>query len=74
LQWHIVNSQWLDVKPQSDDVNPQPYGKIEADKRKRQKTKPGAVWLITDKTGKALGYFTIGDRTARGVIPEQPEN
>jgi arylsulfatase A-like enzyme len=53
--------------------NPKPYGKIETNKRKRQKTKPGAVWLIADKTGKALGYFTIGDRSARGVIPAQPE-
>ncbi len=53
--------------------NPKPYGKIETNKRKRQKTRPGAVWLIADKTGKALGYFTIGDRSARGVIPAQPE-
>jgi len=55
------------------DGNPKPYGKIETDKRKRQKTRPGEVWLIADKTGKTLGYFTIGDRTARGVIPAQPE-
>ena len=63
-----VQLSWVDR-----DGNPQSYGEIETDKRKRQKTRPGEVWLIADKTGKTLGYFTIGDRTARGVIPEQPE-
>jgi arylsulfatase A-like enzyme len=63
-----VQLSWVD-----SGGNPKPYGKIETNKRKRQKTRPGAVWLIADKTGKALGYFTIGDRSARGVIPAQPE-
>lgn len=50
-----------------------PYGKIEANKRKRQQTRPGAVWLIADLSGKELGYFTVADRSARGVIPSQPK-
>ncbi len=51
----------------------EPYGEIEADNRKRQQTRPGAVWLIADESGKPLGYFRVGDRSARGVIPPQPE-
>ena len=50
-----------------------PYGEIEANDRKRQQTRPGAVWLIADESGKPLGYFRVGDRSARGVIPQQPE-
>jgi arylsulfatase A-like enzyme len=63
-----VQLSWMDRSG-----NPKPYGMIEPNKRNRQKTRPGAVWLIADKTGKPLGYFTIGDRGARGLIPEQPE-
>ena len=46
-------------------------GTIDANERRSQKTQPGAVWLITDQSGKPLGYFTVGDRTARAVIPSQ---
>ena len=48
-----------------------PYGRINADMRKRQKTRPGTVWLITDQSEKALGYFVVGDRSARAVVPSQ---
>ena len=48
---------------------PRSYGGIEVGKRKRQQTRPGAVWLITDEANKPLGYFTVGDRTARAEIP-----
>ena len=51
-----------------------PYGQIDAENnRKRQQTRPGAVWLITDLSDKPLGYFTVGDRSARAVIPAQSE-
>ncbi|MGE3807325.1 MAG: sulfatase-like hydrolase/transferase [Gemmataceae bacterium] len=48
---------------------PKPYGRIEAGQRMRQRTRPGAVWLITDSDGKPLGHFMVGDRTAQAVIP-----
>ena len=48
---------------------PKLYGTIEPGKRKRQQTRPGAVWLIADEADQPLGYFRIGDRTARGDIP-----
>jgi arylsulfatase A-like enzyme len=50
---------------------PKPYGGIAAGKRKRQQTRPGAVWLITDESDKPLGHFTVGDRTARAEIPRR---
>jgi hypothetical protein len=50
---------------------PKPYGGIEPGKRKRQQTRPGAVWLVTDESDKPLGYFTVGDRTARAEIPRR---
>ena len=52
-----------------------PYGQINAeDGRKRQQTRPGAVWLIADQSDKALGYFVVGDRSARAVIEAQSDN
>jgi arylsulfatase A-like enzyme len=55
---------WVDRKGQS-----KLYGTIAPGKRKRQNTRPGAVWLITDSVDKPLGHFTIGDRRAQAVIP-----
>ena len=46
------------------------YGGLESGKPKRQQTRPGAVWEIVDpETKKAVGYFEVGDRTARAIIP-----
>ncbi len=55
---------WMDGQGE-----PKPYGTIPAGNRKRQQTRPGAVWLITDSADKPIGHFIIGDRTAKGVIP-----
>ncbi|NRB28457.1 MAG: hypothetical protein HRU37_12350, partial [Roseibacillus sp.] len=38
----------------------------------RQQTRPGAVWMIAGaggKTGRNRGYFEVGDRAARAVVP-----
>ena len=48
---------------------PVPYGEIGAGKRARQKTRPGAVWMISDQSDSPLGYFVVDDRTARAMIP-----
>ena len=48
---------------------PVPYGEIGAGKRVRQKTRPGAVWMISDQSDSPLGYFVVDDRTARAMIP-----
>jgi len=52
------------------------YGGIAPGARYRQQTRPGAVWVIADAEGKderALGYFEIGDRAARAVIPKHED-
>ncbi len=59
-----VQLSWMDR-----EGKPKPYGPIAAGKRKRQRTRPGAVWLITDAAGQPLGHFVVGDRTARAMIP-----
>ena len=45
------------------------YAEIAPTKQQRQQTRPGAVWLITDSGDRPLGYFEVGDRTARALIP-----
>ena len=60
-----VKLWWMDQQQQ-----PKLYGEIETGKTGVQKTRPGAVWLITDPNDKALGYFEIGDRAAKAIIPK----
>jgi arylsulfatase A-like enzyme len=57
---------WMDRQ-----AAPKPYGEIAAGERKRQQTRPGAVWLITDESDKPLGHFVVEDRTAQAVIQPQ---
>ncbi len=61
-----VKLHWIDRAG-----NPKLYGAIAAGKRKRQRTRPGAVWLITDSSDRPLGHFIVGDRTARAEIPKR---
>lgn len=48
-----------------------PYGTLEAGWRKPYKTRPGAVWLITDADDSPLGHFIVGDRTCRAIVTTQ---
>lgn len=45
------------------------YADIPAGQRRSQRTRPGAVWLITSADDEPLGYFRIGDRSSKAVIP-----
>ena len=39
----------------------------------RQSTRPGAIWQIAEgkgATAKPLGYFKVGDRVAKAVVPK----
>jgi arylsulfatase A-like enzyme len=50
-----------------------PYAVISPGGHYRQRTRPGAVWMIADAEGEArnpLGFFEIGDRAARAVVPK----
>jgi arylsulfatase A-like enzyme len=64
---HGVKLWWMDP-----EQKPRYYAEIEAGKRQPQKTRPGAVWLITDAEDQALGYFEIGDRAAKAIVPKGP--
>jgi len=60
-----VKLLWMD-----QSGKPRPYGEIAAGERKRQQSRPGAVWLVTDNSSRPLGYFEVGDRTAQAVVPQ----
>ncbi len=59
-----IRLHWMD-----QTGHPRLYGGIAPRDRKRQQTRPGAVWLITDENDQPLGYFEIGDRAAQAVVP-----
>ena len=59
-----VTLHWMDR-----EGKPKLYGEIEPGKRKRQQTRPGAVWQIQDPSGQPIGHFVVDDRTARAIIP-----
>ena len=60
----LVKLFWMDRQGKA-----KPYGAVASGKRKRQRTRPGAVWLITDQSDQPLGHFVVGDRTAQALIP-----
>ena len=50
-----------------------PYSVIAPGAQYSQQTRPGAVWMIAEAEGKdgaALGYYEVGDRAARAVVPK----
>lgn len=51
------------------DDEPSRYGTLETGWSKPYPTRPGAVWMFTDTEETPLGYFTIGDQPALGVVP-----
>ena len=51
---------------------PRPYGTLETGWSKPFRTRPGAVWMISDADENPLGYFAVGDRAAHAVIPASP--
>lgn len=55
---------WIDTKN-----NRKLYSEIDAGKQKRQRTRPGAVWMIADKNDQPLGHFVVDDRTAKAIVP-----
>jgi hypothetical protein len=62
---HPVELCWMDR-----EGKPKSYGIIKAGKNKRQKTRPGAVWMIRNQKGVEIGHFVVGDRKSQAVIPE----
>ena len=47
------------------------YRLIDSDQQFAQQTRPGAVWMISETKedgGESLGYFKVGDRSAKALI------
>ncbi|MDG2125920.1 MAG: sulfatase-like hydrolase/transferase [Verrucomicrobiales bacterium] len=62
-----VELHWMDTRG-----NPKSYGQIAPGQKKRQQTRPGAVWQITLPTSPdALGHFSVDDRSARAIIQKK---
>lgn len=58
---------WIDQQGK-----PKSYGEIAGGKSREQQTRPGAVWQVSDAaTGTPLGFFRIGDRRAKAVVPAE---
>ncbi|MBL9180046.1 MAG: sulfatase-like hydrolase/transferase [Verrucomicrobiaceae bacterium] len=47
------------------------YGPLKPGMPKRLSTRPGAVWIVRDAAQEPIGYFQVGDRTSKAVIPAQ---
>jgi hypothetical protein len=65
---HDMTLYWMD--PEGGRKR---YAVIAPGKYYRQQTRPGAVWMIAgaeSNDSPALGYFTVGDRAARAVVPK----
>ena len=73
---YFINKKKADVKLFwiSPEGNQKSYGVITPNQSKRQNTRPGAVWIITDTQGNPHGHFEVGDRSARAVIPATDRN
>ena len=63
---HKVELFWMDR-----NGGRKPYALIDSGGLSTQQTRPGAVWMVAateDNGGESLGYFQVGDRSARAVI------
>ena len=72
----FVNSGDREVKLfwMSRDGGSKFYGSIAPGGQQRQQTRPGAIWMVADATegkNRPLGFFEVGDRAARAVVPGQ---
>jgi arylsulfatase A-like enzyme len=68
----FINSHRASVKLywMAPDGSRTSFGTLLPGDRKEQKTRPGAVWLICNQRDTPIGYFVIGDRRAKAVVPE----
>ncbi len=53
---------------QGADGSEKSYGKLSPGERFNIRTRPGAVWIITDETKKRLGFFVIEETQANRII------
>ena len=58
---------------QGADGSEKSYGKLSPGERFNIRTRPGAVWVITDEAKKRLGFFVIEETPANRVIGTVPK-
>lgn len=63
-QTQAVELCWM-----THEGKPKSYGQIPAKRQNRQSTRPGAVWMIRDAKQQPIGYFIIGDRSSKAIVP-----
>ena len=70
---HFINegSKTVELCRMTPAGEPKSYGQIAAKGTKEMSTRPGAVWLVRDAKQVPLGYFRVGDRKSRAVIPAE---
>ncbi len=68
---HFSNKSGQPTKPflMNGTDKPLPYGTLETGWSKPYPTRANAVWMFADAEGTPMGYFTVGDETAHGMIP-----
>lgn len=73
---HFVNQSRAPVKLfwMGPTRQPKFYSIIRSGQTYRQQTRPGAVWQVCDGYGFQIGHFTVGDRTAKAIIPATVQN
>ena len=59
-----VELEWIDRTG-----NRKSYGMIDTGKSKEMNTYGGTIWLISDDSGKPLGYFSIGSKSEIAEVP-----
>lgn len=61
----VVRLYWLNLQGEKQNVI-----EISAASRKAVRTREGAAWLVTDLKDRPLGFFRIGARSAKAIIPD----
>ena len=70
IYFRNASEQPVDIFRVDDQQVKHPYGTLERGWFKPYATRAGEVWLITDKSSKALGHFIAGDQISDAVITD----
>ena len=63
-----VKLEWIDRTGKRKS-----YGMIDTGKSKEMNTYGGTIWLISDDSGKPVGYFAIGTKSEIAEVPAETE-
>ncbi|PQO27246.1 sulfatase-like hydrolase/transferase [Blastopirellula marina] len=68
---HFINRTESPVKLYWVDRTGKPkfFRNIAPGQTAQQQTRPGAIWQISSEAEQPLGYFQVGDRSAKAIVP-----